>query len=184
MREAELPEETLMCRAAQGDTAAFDTLMGRHEDAVFHYLTRLTGEVTLAEDLAQDCWLRVWRARHSYQPTAAFRTWLFAIARRLALDHAKASRLTVAPLTDDLPGAPGPCEQVFAGMLERILECALAGLPLDLREAVVLRDMEGMPYTEIAQITGCPLGTVKSRINAGRARLQAVARAWLKEEAL
>ena len=184
MRQAELPEETLMRLAAQGDTAAFDTLLCRHENAVFHYLTRLTGEVALAEDLAQDCWLRVWRARHAYRPRAAFRTWLFTIARRLALDHAKAPRLAAAPLPDDLPGASDLCEQVFAAILEQKLEYTLARMPLDLREAVVLRDMEGMSYVEIAQITGCPLGTVKSRINAGRARLQAVARAWLKEEAL
>jgi RNA polymerase sigma-70 factor (ECF subfamily) len=165
MRQAELPEETLMRLAAHGDTAAFDVLLCRHEEAVFHYLARLTGDTTQAEDLAQECWLRVWRARHSYQPRAAFRTWLFTIARRLALDQAKAPRLTLAPLTENLPGAPNPCEQVFADALEQALECALAEMPMELREAVVLRDLEGLPYAEIAQIIGCPLGTVKSRIN-------------------
>ncbi|MDQ2799046.1 MAG: sigma-70 family RNA polymerase sigma factor [Armatimonadota bacterium] len=182
MRQAELPDETLLRRAAQGNASAFDALMARHEDAVFHYLTRLVTDLSLAEDLAQECWLRVWRARHSYQPSAAFRTWLFTIARHLALDQAKAPRLPTAPLTETLPGSTDPCGQVIADALERAIDEALARLPMALREAVVLRDMEGMAYADIARITGCPLGTVKSRINAARIRLQAVAHAWLKEE--
>ena len=186
MREAEHSDAALMRRAAQGDTPAFDALLGRHEAAVFHYLTRLVADRDLAEDLAQECWLRVWRARHSYRPEAAFRTWLFTVARRLVLDHAKSPRLPVGPLTEGLaammPSASGPCERALAGALERAIADALARLPPEQREAVVLRDMEGMTYADIARITGCPVGTVKSRINAGRARLRAVARAWLTEE--
>lgn len=186
MREAEEPDEALMRRAARGDAGAFDALLGRHEGAVFHYLTRLTADRALAEDLAQECWLRVWRARHSYQSTASFRTWLFTVARRLVLDHAKAPRLPVGPLTEGqaamLPGASSPCDQVVAGALEQAVAEALARLPPEQREAVVLRDMEGLSYADIARITGCPLGTVKSRLSAGRAHLQAVARAWLTEE--
>ncbi len=182
MREADGPDEALMGRAARGDAQAFDALLGRHEGAVFHYLTRLVADPSVAEDLAQECWLRVWRARHSYHPSAAFRTWLFTVARRLALDHAKAPQLPTGPLTEGLPGAAGPCDQVIANALEQAVGEALARLPPEQREAVVLRDMEGLPYADIARITGCPLGTVKSRLNAGRLRLQAVARAWLTEE--
>ena len=186
MREAGGPDEALMRRAARGDAGAFDALLGRHEAAVFHYLTRLVTDRALAEDLAQECWLRVWRARHSYQPTASFRTWLFTVARRLVLDQAKAPRLPIGPLTERLaealPGAPSPCDQVIAGALEQAITDALARLPPEQREAVVLRDMEGLPYADIARIVGCPLGTVKSRLSAGRARLQAAARAWLTEE--
>ena len=186
MREADHSDAVLMRRAAQGNAQAFDALLGRHEAAVFHYLTRLVADRDLAEDLAQECWLRVWRARHSYQPEAAFRTWLFTVARRLALDHAKAPRLPSVPLTEEtaeaMPGASGPCESAIAGALDRAISDALGRLPPEQREAVVLRDMEGMAYADIAQITDCPLGTVKSRINSGRARLQAVARAWLTEE--
>ncbi len=182
MREAEHSDAMLMRRVAQGNTAAFDALLERHEAAVFHYLTRLVADRDLAEDLAQECWLRVWQARHSYRPEAAFRTWLFTIARRLALDHAKAPRLPVGPLAEGMLGAPSPCGQVIAGALERVIDAALARMPPEQREAVVLRDMEGVTYADIARITGCPLGTVKSRLSAGRARLQEVARAWLTEE--
>ncbi len=179
-------DATLMRRAAQGDAQAFDALLGRHEAAVFHYLTRLVSDRDLAEDLAQECWLRVWRARHSYRPEVAFRTWLFTVARRLVLDHAKSPKLPVGPLTEGMTaamlGAAGPCDRAIMGALERAIGAALDRLTLEQREAVVLRDMEGMAYADIARITGCPLGTVKSRINAGRAHLRAVARAWLTEE--
>ena len=182
MREAGEWDAAQMRRAARGDAAAFDALLGRHEGAVFHYLLRLIADRDLAEDLAQECWLRVWRARHSYRPTAAFRTWLFTVARRLVLDHAKAPHLPTVPLEDMLPDGSSPCSEVITGALEQAIGEALARLPPEQREAVVLRDMEGLPYADIARITGCPLGTVKSRINAGRARLQEVARAWLTEE--
>jgi len=183
MQGAEQSDAALMRRAARGDAAAFDALLGRHEAAVFHYLTRLVADRDLAEDLAQECWLRVWRARRSYQPEAAFRTWLFTVARRLVLDHAKSPRLPAGPLTDALQEArPGPCDQAVANALSEAIEDALAHLPPEQREAVVLRDMEQVAYADIARITGCPLGTVKSRINAGRARLRAVARAWLTED--
>jgi len=175
MQEASGPDEALMRRAARGDAGAFDALLGRH-----------VTDRALAEDLAQECWLRVWRARHSYQPTASFRTWLFTVARRLVLDHAKAPRLPVGPLTEALapalPSASSPCEQVIAGALERAMEEALTRLPPEQREAVVLRDIEGLPYADIARIIGCPLGTVKSRLSAGRARLQTAALAWLTED--
>ena len=67
---------------------------------MFHYLTRLVSDRELAEDLAQECRLRVWRARHFYRPESAFRTWLFTVAHRPILDHAKSSRLPAGPLTD------------------------------------------------------------------------------------
>ena len=150
---------------------------------MFHYLTRMVSDRDLAEDLAQECWLRVWRARHAYQPTAPFRTWLFTVARRLVLDHAKSPRLPAGPLTETLQEErPGPCDRAVANALAEAIEDALARLPPEQREAVVLRDMEQVAYADIARITGCPLGTAKSRINAGRARLRAAARAWLTEE--
>lgn len=85
----DLPDETLMQRLARNDTAAFDRLFRRHRRAVFSYSFRMVGDGPAAEDLAQECFLRVWRARERYQPAAAFRTWLFTIARRLALDELK-----------------------------------------------------------------------------------------------
>src|ERR1051326_8407279 len=87
--EANPSDAALMRRLACDEVAAFDALFARHRRAVFNYTLRVLGDVGAAEDLTQECFLRVWRARRHYQPTAAFRTWLFTIARRLALDALK-----------------------------------------------------------------------------------------------
>lgn len=189
----ERPDGELMARVARGDTDAFDALFLRHQRPVFGFLLRMVADAGLAEDLAQECFLRVWRARHTYRPMAAFRTWLFTIARRLALDALKRSRVEVAALEPALeegrPLSPeavarlqadGPEQRVLARAMERAMEDALCRLSAELREVVLLRETEGLTYDEIAAITGCPVGTVKSRLNAARARLRAAALEWLE----
>src|SRR5947209_4629442 len=186
----DLPDETLMQQIARNDTAAFDVLFLRHRRAVFSYTLRMVGDGPAAEDLTQECFLRVWRARERYQPTAAFRTWLFTIARRLALDELKRRELHPTILVTDTAGdedaigtveslagadRTNPQEIVIARELARALDRALCELPEELREAAILRDVEGLSYEEIAGVLDCPLGTVKSRLNAARKRLQSVA---------
>jgi RNA polymerase sigma-70 factor (ECF subfamily) len=190
------PDEQLMQRIARNDTAAFDALFRRHLRAVFSFTLRMVGDATAAEDLTQECFLRVWRARDRYQPAAAFRTWLFTIARRLALDELKRREThpaqlaaetlddadfagTVESLAGEEPASPQ--EIVMARELGRALDQALRGLPKELRETVLLRDVEGLSYDEIAAVLGCPIGTVKSRLNAARKRLQSVALDWMGE---
>ena len=192
----ELPDESLMQRIARDDTAAFDALFRRYRRAIFSFSYRMVGDGAAAEDLTQECFLRVWRARQRYEPTAAFRTWLFTIARRVALDELKRRQahptLLDAETADD-EGSTGavealgadlanPQEIVLARELARTLDRTLRALPEEFREAAILRDVERMSYEEIAGILGCPLGTVKSRINTARKRLQAVAREWLEEK--
>jgi len=193
----DLPDETLMQQIARNDTAAFDVLFLRHRRAVFSYTLRMVGDGPAAEDLTQECFLRVWRARERYQPTAAFRTWLFTIARRLALDELKRREthptVLATDTADDKDSAgtiesvagvesANPQEIVMARELARALDRALRALPEEFREAAMLRDVEGMSYDEIAGVLGCPLGTVKSRLNAARKRLQAVALDWMGEK--
>ena len=185
-----------MRRVAQDDTQAFDTLLLRHQAAVFNFLRRTVPDTDLAEDLTQECFLRVWRARGGYLPAAMFRTWIFTIARRLALDAAKRRRIETVSLIDEHDhadcraqfadnvesGVPVDPEQILlAQELRDVLDCALQELPADLQEVVILRDLEHLDYAHIAAIVGCPLGTVKSRLNAARSRLRAVARRWYQE---
>jgi RNA polymerase sigma-70 factor (ECF subfamily) len=189
------PDEQLMQQIARNDTDAFDALFRRHRRAVFSFTLRMVGDAPAAEDLTQECFLRVWRARDRYQP-AAFRTWLFTIARRLALDELKrraAHPVSLAAETFDdavcaggggpLAGAEpaSPQEIVMARELARVLDQALRGLPAELRETALLRDVEGLSYDEIAAVLDCPIGTVKSRLNAARKRLQSVALDWMGE---
>jgi RNA polymerase sigma-70 factor (ECF subfamily) len=193
----DLSDEILMQRIARNDTAAFDLLFQRHRRAVFSYTWRMVGDGPAAEDLTQECFLRVWRARERYQPTAQFRTWLFTIARRLALDEIKRRQthptVLAADIADDedstgtvesAAGVEGmnPQEIVMARELGRALDQALRDLPEEYREAALLRDVEGLSYEEIAGVLGCPLGTVKSRLNAARKRLQTVALEWMGEK--
>jgi RNA polymerase sigma-70 factor, ECF subfamily len=155
----DLPDETLMQRIARNDTAAFDVLFLRHRRAVFSYTFRMVGDGPAAEDLTQECFLRVWRARERYQPTAAFRTWLFTIARRLALDELKRREthptVLAADTADDedstgtVESSAGvewtsPQEIVMARELARVLDQALRELPEEYREAAILRDVEGL----------------------------------------
>ena len=136
--------------------------------------------------MTQEAFLRVWRARRSYQPTAAFRTWLLTIVRRLALDAAKRRRVPTERLTEwqaaTLTIGDGVVQAAEAHALEDLLEETIAALPDDLRVVVLLRDIEQMRYNQIAQVAGCPVGTVKSRLNAARTRLRAALRPWIEGE--
>ncbi|MBI3947832.1 MAG: sigma-70 family RNA polymerase sigma factor [Armatimonadetes bacterium] len=188
----DLPDEVLMDQVAREDAAAFDALFVRHRRGVFHYTLRMVSEHALAEDLTQEAFLRVWRARHSYRIGASFRAWLFTIARRVALDELRKRRLPTVRLSPDGDTDPraaceppadrsgaDPVDAVVARELERVIDVALDRLPEPLREVVILRDAEGMSYEEMAQVVGCPLGTIKSRLSAARARLRDAAAAWL-----
>jgi RNA polymerase sigma-70 factor, ECF subfamily len=192
-----LSDETLMQQIARNDTAAFDLLFLRHRRAVFSYALRMVGDGPAAEDLTQECFVRVWRARERYQPAGAFRTWLFTIARRLALDELKRRGTHPTVLAADIAHdedsagtieslarveSASPQEIVMARELARELDRALRELPEEFREVAILRDVEGLSYDEIAGVLGCPLGTVKSRLNTARKRLQAVALEWMGEK--
>ena len=181
MERAELSDEELMRRVSGDDVAAFDTLLQRHQGTVFRFTFRLTTDAALAEDLTQETFLRVWHARRGYRPSATFRTWLLTIARRLALDEAKRRRVPTERLAEGR-ASDDVAQAVTTRALERALEHAIACLPTNLREVVLLRDVEELCYEEIAQIVGCPVGTVKSRLNTARHRLRDAARAWLTED--
>ena len=185
MGQAELPDEALMQQVARDHVPAFDALLLRHQAASYRFALRLTGDAGLAEDLTQEAFLRVWRARHGYQPTAPFRTWLLTIVRRLVLDEAKKRHVPTERLTEaracDLAAADSVPQQADARALERLLNEAIVSLPRGLREVVLLRDVEGLRYDQIAQITGRPVGTVKSRLNSVRTRLRAMVRLWIEE---
>jgi RNA polymerase sigma-70 factor (ECF subfamily) len=190
---------TLLERTAAGDFDAFDILFARHRQAVFGFTLRmLGGDVAMAEDLTQECFLRLWRSRESYRRgPAAVRTYLFTIVRNLCLDERKRKRVRVTPAsgtacdaasdatTHDwerrLPGPSEPERSVLVRELGAMLEDAIRRLPEDLREVVLLREIEALSYDEIARVTGCPLGTVKSRLNVARSRLRIAVIDYLEE---
>jgi RNA polymerase sigma-70 factor (ECF subfamily) len=194
---AEQSDEQLMRRYQKGDVAAFELLLRRHRRAVQVFLLRLTGDAGRAEDLAQETWLRVVSAAPRWYSRSRFTTWLFSIARNLAVDEARraahraadsldAPRLGGAPLSEAVAGeGPGPERGADSALLRPKLEAALAALPLEQREVFVLREYAGTPFAEIAEITGAPVPTVKSRMRYALEglRVELARRGVLPEEA-
>ncbi len=155
--------------------------MRRHSRRVFGLCYRFTGNGTEAEDLSQEVFLRVYRTLGSYRSAhGGFGTWMTSVTRNLLIDHyrrTKRDRVTDS-LEDKMPivenkeaTARRPDEQALLGELSGQVQAALTKLSPELREAVVLRDLQQLEYAEIQQVLAVPEGTVKSRINRGRIEL-------------
>lgn len=177
-------------RARRGDARAFEALLTEHADRVYAHVARILGPGAEAEDVVQDACISAWRSISSFEGTS-FRAWLFRIATNRAIDLVRARRrrgeLPLEPADDaELPWAEpvagGPALEDLAADREavRAVDEALLGIPAEQRAAVLLRDVEGFAYEEIARITGSEVGTVKSRIHRGRlaTRNALVARGW------
>jgi RNA polymerase sigma-70 factor (ECF subfamily) len=177
-------DERLMLRFQGGDVRAFEDLVRRHRTPVFSFLLRLVRERGRAEDLCQETFLRLVRAADGWQPRAPFRTWLYAVARNLAFDDARRQAFRrVEPLDDPARAAaasedPAPDRAAEAALVRPKLEAALASLPDEQREVFLLREHAGLRFHEIAEVTGVPENTVKSRmryaLEALREKLEAL----------
>ncbi len=172
-------DSELLQRCQQGDEAAWRDLVARHTRRVFHLAYRFVGRVDEAEDLTQDIFVKVYQNLARYDPGhGAFTTWLTAVARNLAIDHHRKRREErVRRIEDDgfVENVRSP-EDGPQGTLERservtLVRSGLRALPRELREPIVLCDLQGLPYDEAAAALGVPLGTVKSRLNRGRLEL-------------
>lgn len=178
-------DERLIRAAQEGDLSAFNALVTRHQRAVFSVCLRLLRDVQLAEDATQDTFVRAWQAIDSFRGGLA-RPWLLRIATNRAYDLLRAKARRPADSLDaelyevepDWTSQAAPAEhpELFATRVELsgALESALGKLPDDQRLAIILADVQGYGYEEIARITGVAVGTVKSRISRGRARLRTV----------
>jgi RNA polymerase sigma-70 factor, ECF subfamily len=156
---------------------SWDEIVRTHSGRVYRLAYRLTGNQHDAEDLTQEVFVRVFRSLSSYTP-GTFEGWLYRITTNLFLDGARRKqRIRFDGLPDDahdrLPArARGPAEQVDHEAFDHDVQTALAALPEDFRAAVVLCDIEGMTYEEIADVLDVKLGTVRSRIHRGRSMLR------------
>ena len=171
-------DAALVERARQGSQDAFAELVARHQSRVFNLARALTGSDADADDLAQETFVRAFRSLGSFRGESRFQTWLYRIAinqvrthlRRRALFGWFSTAREEGPGALDRLAAAGDAE---ADLLRRdAIDRALARLPADQRTAVTLRDLEGLEYKEIAEVTGTPVGTVMSRIARGREKLR------------
>ncbi|RZS87246.1 RNA polymerase sigma-29 (SigE) subunit [Motilibacter rhizosphaerae] len=171
-------ERTAAPEQAAWTPPSWDEVVRTHSTRVYRLALRLTGDRHDAEDLTQEVFVRVFRSLSSYAP-GTFEGWLHRITVNLFLDGVrKRSRVRLDPLPDDadvrLAGRqPSPEAVLVDSGLDPDVEAALAALPPDFRAAVVLCDIEGLSYEEIAATLGVKLGTVRSRISRGRAQLRA-----------
>ncbi|MFY9688353.1 MAG: RNA polymerase sigma factor [Candidatus Acidiferrales bacterium] len=168
----------------RGDGPAWEELVRRHTRRVYNLCYRFTGNGAAAEDLSQEVFLRVYRTLGSYQAVyGAFPTWLTSVTRNLLVDHYRRTRRD--RLTDSIDDAMpqleethspvrSPDKMALAAELSEQLQQGLARLSPELREAVILRDLQELEYAEIRVILQVPEGTVKSRINRGRIELARV----------
>lgn len=178
-----LDDEALVRRAQAGDLEAFNQLVVRHERPVFNVALRLLRDVGLAEDATQDAFIRAWQNIGSFQ-TGSVRSWLYKIATNRAYDMLRASaRRPAGSLEAEMveiepiwsaggAGEESPDAHALRRELSIYLERALISLPDDQRMVVMLVDVQGLDYHEVAETMGIALGTVKSRLSRARAKVR------------
>lgn len=171
-------DEELMMAYANGNMAAFEQLYRRHRAPLYRFVLGQVRDPVTANDLFQGCWEKIIRARGTYRPTAPFRAWMYRIARNHAADHFRRQRPTAELSPEALASEnPGPEQLLAAAAQRQRLEQALAGLPPEQRETLLLRLDAGLTLAEIASVTGVNAETAKSRLRYAVARLRtAVAR--------
>jgi len=180
-------DSSLVSRCLRGDEAGWEELVRLHTRKVYALCYRFTGQGSQAQDLTQEVFLRVFRTLKTFRSVeGSFATWLTRVTRNLLIDHyrrTRQDRVTESiegqlPMLEEEGGAaPVRPDQALAGReASEILQATLQKLSPDLREAVILRDLQEMEYREIADVLAIPEGTVKSRINRGRAELGRILR--------
>jgi RNA polymerase sigma-70 factor (ECF subfamily) len=168
-----MTDEALVRRFQTGEVAAFDELVERHRARIYGLLCRLVG-VGEAEDLAQDVFVAAYKSLRSFRGEAAFSTWLYRIAIHTCSHHLRRKRPEALELDDrepDFRQEGNPEARALQYELQGQVRRAIAGLPYKLQVVIVLRDMHGLSYEEIAAVVGCPIGTVRSRLHYATQRL-------------
>ena len=172
-------DRDLVGRARRGDREAFTQLIVQYQVPLYNMALRMVGKPDDAADIAQEAFLRAWEKIRTLRE-APFKSWLFQIAANLCYDHFRhGRRYGVMPdeeITSNVVGlgiaTPGPQERAEANERTRLVRDCIQALDHDMRIAIVLRDVNGMAYEEIAAVLRVPLGTVKSRIARARAQVQ------------
>ncbi|MCI0495971.1 MAG: sigma-70 family RNA polymerase sigma factor [bacterium] len=175
-------DEDLIERFQDGDLYAFDLIVKRYKNQLMNFVYRFLGNSEEAEDLVQETFLRVYRNRRAYQKVAKFSTWIYTIAGNLAkTELRKRKRRKFFSISDlgynekdyDISDeAYNPEKDVDSRMKEEIIHREINLLSPKFRQVILLRDVQQLSYEEISQIVKIPLGTVKSRVNRGRLKLQ------------
>ncbi|HEY3644171.1 MAG TPA: RNA polymerase sigma factor RpoE [Gammaproteobacteria bacterium] len=173
-------DQVLVRRVQRGDKAAFDVLVRKYQHKIVKLVTRYVHDGAEALDVTQEAFIKAYRAIHGFRGDSAFYTWLYRIAINTAKNHLVAEGRRPLDHGMDLQDPEQydaqsrlrdidtPERLLLTDEIQRTVEAAIAALPEDLRTAIVLRELEGMSYEQIAETMGCPVGTVRSRIFRAR----------------
>ncbi len=188
----------LVTRTLAGDAKAFELLVLKYQRRIQRLIARMVRDTDLVEDIAQETFIRAYRALHQFRGEAQFYTWLYRIAvntaKKALLDLKHDPLVTMAALRpeddEDETFQPGrepiaeetPETLLAAREIAEAVQAALEALPEDLRQAVTLREIEGLSYEDIAAVMDCPIGTVRSRIFRAREAISARVRPMLERQ--
>jgi RNA polymerase sigma-70 factor (ECF subfamily) len=169
-------ESDLIGRFKKGDPSAFEELVRKYQDRVYNLCRYMLQDPQDTQQAAQDVFLKAYRGLKDFSPDSSLYTWIYRIAVTTCLDYRRKSRREAfrsVPLTEDLPsGEPSPHQLYESREITESLQIALQKLPEKLRAVIVLREIEGLSYEEIAGVLHTSVGTVKSRISRAREQLR------------
>ena len=178
----DLSDMDILAEVSAGNVDAYGKIVGRYNGRLYNFIYRFVGDRETAEDIVQETFLRAFRKRKEYRAIANFSTWLFTIAGNLAKSELRRRKrwrmfsLERDEETDtgmELPDNSAPPDKVAESSLADVqIQEAIASLPDNYKQVILLRDVQGMSYQEISEIVDCPVGTVKSRVNRARLKLQ------------
>jgi RNA polymerase sigma-70 factor (ECF subfamily) len=192
----ELSDEELMLRVQDGEKSCYDILVRRYKIRLFNYILRMVGNADLAEEIAQDAFVRAYVNADKYRTIARFSTWLYTIATNLVRNRFRQRKRQPTVLSlffrgrdDDeeqmhevVDEAPNPEELAVGEDLERLIAEASAQIPEKYRIPFLLREVNQLSYEEIRAVTGLKLGTVRSRINRARSHFRRIIEPRLRDE--
>jgi len=172
-----IEDSALMLRYVDGDTTAFETLYRRHNDGLYRYLLRLSRHPETAEDVFQEVWGKIIKARANYRPTAKFTTFLYRVAHNCFIDHVRRNKRHTHAQIFEPENQPDPSEQPEAlterSLARRRLNAALLDIPDEQRDVFLLHEEAGLNLDEIASITDTNRETTKSRLRYAVKKLRA-----------
>jgi RNA polymerase sigma-70 factor (ECF subfamily) len=181
--ESSIDDEDLIKQFQEGNLYAFDLIVQRYKDQLLNFAFRFLGNSEEAEDVVQETFLRLYRNKHAYRRIAKFSTWIYTIAGNLAkTELRKRKRRKLVSISDlgydekefEIEDVHADTERDVDGLLkEEIIQRAIDELPPRFRQIIILRDIQELSYEEVGAIMKIPLGTVKSRVNRARLKLQA-----------
>ena len=175
----------LVRRAKRGDYKAFDLLVLKYQSRIIGISMKFVKDIHIAEDIAQESFIKAYKSLNSFREESAFYTWLYRIAANTSKNYLTSKRRKkeyseseIFSSEDanvdifDIPGGDSPEEILAANNLREVIFESLSNLPEDIRTAISLREFEGLSYEEISEVLDCPIGTVRSRIFRGREIIQ------------